>query len=58
MLFFVQRMDELLFYYSMDTYKTPTLGRDEIEKLFAFIALEVYDDKKKELYYVRESSKR
>lgn len=26
MLFFVQRMDELLFYYSMDTYKTPTLN--------------------------------
>lgn len=27
-----------------------TVGRDEIEKLFAFIALEVYDDKRKELY--------
>lgn len=27
MLFFVQRMDELLFHYSMDTYKTPTLGK-------------------------------
>lgn len=26
MLFFVQRMDELLFYYSMDTYKVPTLN--------------------------------
>ena len=26
MLFFVQRMDELLFHYSMDTYKTPTLN--------------------------------
>ena len=24
-----------------------TVGRDEIEKLFAFIALEVYDDKRK-----------
>lgn len=26
MLFFVQRMDELLFHYSMDTYKAPTLN--------------------------------
>lgn len=26
MLFFVQRMDELLFHYSMDTYKVPTLN--------------------------------
>ena len=26
MLFFGQRMDELLFHYSMDTYKTPTLN--------------------------------
>lgn len=26
MLFFVQRMDELLFHYSMDTYKAQTLN--------------------------------
>ena len=26
MLFFVQRMDELLFHYTMDTYKAPTLN--------------------------------
>ena len=26
MVFFVQRMDELLFHYSMDTYKVPTLN--------------------------------
>lgn len=26
MLFFIQRMDELLFHYSMDTYKAPTLN--------------------------------